>query len=78
MGTVKKLKYLDKNINQVLIMVQAVRDSGLVQGQDFDFAYYQKTYDLFGHEPSRPRHVIFTFYNPKWASFFEIKWAGAI
>jgi hypothetical protein len=78
MDTVKKLKYLDKNINQVLIMVQAVRDSGLVQGQDFDFAYYQETYDLFGHEPSRPRHVIFTFYDSKWASFFEIKWAGAI
>jgi len=69
------LKYLDKNVNEVLDMVQTVRNMGLVQGQDFDFAFFQEKYDGFSNEPFQKKHVVFTFYNEKWATLFGLKWS---
>lgn len=54
--------------------VRQLRESGLVQGQDFDFWYVPYRYDNFGGEEDN-RHVIFEFANASTAVFYKLKWA---
>jgi hypothetical protein len=55
-------------------MVQGLRDSGLVQGQDFDFKYEPAQYDNDGWSQVVPKQTTFTFYKEKYATFFSLKW----
>lgn len=57
----------------VMDMVYDLRRSGLVQGTDFDFKYVPPIYDWKTHE-GRDRYAEFKFYNPKWATWFALKY----
>lgn len=50
-------------------------DAGLVQDQDFEWAYYQAEYDNFSADAVVPRHVAFRFQDAKLATYYQLKWA---
>lgn len=50
-------------------------DAGLVQDQDFEWAYYQAVYDNFSASAVVPRHVTFRFQDAKLATYYQLKWA---
>jgi hypothetical protein len=58
--------------NEVTDIVRELRNQGLVQGQDFDFSFYQTKWDNMVGEI--PKHTKFTFYEDKWATFFSLKY----
>jgi hypothetical protein len=59
--------------NDVMDKVRELRAAKLVQGRDFDFSFYQSTWDdMIGEIP---KNAIFTFYTDKYATFYALKWA---
>jgi len=59
--------------NLVMDKVRELRTAKLVQGIDFDFAFYQSKWDdMIGEIP---KNAIFTFYTDKYATFYALKWA---
>lgn len=61
--------------DKVMNIVREMRDQGIVQGTDFDFAYHPATYNNDGYEAITPAHVVFAFYNEKYATWFSLKWS---
>lgn len=59
---------------QTMEIVRELRNQGLVQGIDFDFAYHQATYNNDGFIPVAPRHANFMFYKEVHASWFSLKY----
>ena len=61
--------------NEIMNILNEMRTAGMIQGKDFDFAFYAATYnnDVQGIV-KHPRHTIFTFYDDKWATFFMLRW----
>jgi hypothetical protein len=53
--------------NDTLDIIRDIREQGLVQGKDFDFAYYQK-----------PEHTKFIFHEDKWATWFNLKYGHRV
>lgn len=49
--------------------------AGLVQDQDFEWAYYQAEYDNFSYEAAVPKHVAFRFQDAKLATYYQLRWA---
>lgn len=49
--------------------------AGLVQDQDFEWAYYQAVYDNFSAGAVVPRHVQFRFQDANLATYYQLKWA---
>ena len=68
-----KVKVLHKSPTEVMDLVRDLRFQGLVQGQDFDFAYYQARWDHYS-DGVIPKHAIFTFYTEKHATLFALKY----
>ena len=70
---------LDKNINtsKTLDIVNELRAHGLVQGVDFDFAYYQARHDpINGHLINEP-YSAFSFYgDAEYALIFKLKYSA--
>lgn len=64
------LKNID--MNRTIEIVHELKDSGLVQGVDFDFSYHLSEYD--GWEEVVARHSKFMFYTEKYAVWFMLKW----
>lgn len=62
----------DRSPNEVLEMVKELREQGLVQGSDFDFAYNQSRWDEMIGEV--PKSAIFSFYTEKYATMFALKY----
>jgi hypothetical protein len=62
----------DRSPNEVLEMVKELRQQGLVQGEDFDFAYNQSRWDEMIGEI--PKSAIFSFYTEKYATMFALKY----
>lgn len=61
-----------KNPNDILDIVRELRISGLVQGQDFDFAFHQSRWDeMIGEIPKK---TVFTFYKEKHSTLFALKY----
>ena len=69
------MKTVRLSVNPAIAMdiVRSLRSSGLVQGQDFDFKYYQSTWDEMIGEI--PQHVDFLFHNEKHATMFILKYS---
>jgi hypothetical protein len=66
---------LNRKADDVMSIVCGLRDQGLIQGVDFDFAYRQATFDpITGHSVT-DRHTVFTFYAEKYATLFALKWS---
>lgn len=64
----------DKGPSEVMEIVRDLREQGLVQGKDFDFAYHPPEYDFMnGHTESK--FTKFTFYNERWGTWFTLKWS---
>jgi hypothetical protein len=58
--------------NEILEIVRELRDSGLVQGVHFDFAYNQTRWDdMIGEIP---KQTVFTFHEEKYATLFALKY----
>ena len=51
-----------------------LRNTGWIQGVDFDYAYYRTEYDNFSHDPIQVRRAVFTFYNDSNASYFMLRY----
>jgi len=63
-----------RSAGQIMEIVQELRASGLVQGVDFDFAYYQSRWDeMIGEVPSE---TVFTFYQDKYSTLFALKYSS--
>ena len=62
--------------SDVMEIVKQVRDIGLVQGKDFDFAYHPGKWDAVSYEQVEDKHVVFKFYEEKWATLFSLKWGS--
>jgi hypothetical protein len=61
-----------KTPNEIMDIVRELREQGLMQGKDFDFAYNQSKWDeMIGEIPT---HTVFTFYTEKYASFVALKY----
>jgi hypothetical protein len=55
-------------------VVQEIRESGLVQGQDFDFAYHPPVYhDRAAHQNIKSV-AEFRFYTQQYATMFKLKY----
>lgn len=73
-----QIELVSIRIDRVLEIVRELRHQGLVQGQDFDFAYSPERldYNLASvGEVLAQRHTVFSFYNDSLASWFGIKYA---
>lgn len=62
-----------QNASIAMELVRELRDSGLVQGSDFDFAYHPEIIDEFSGNRIQSRHTVFFFYSEKTASWFSLK-----
>ena len=71
-----KVNVLHKSPTEVMDLVKDLRLQGLVQGQDFDFAYYQARWDNYSPDGFIPKHTIFTFYTEKHATLFALKYGS--
>jgi hypothetical protein len=61
---------------QGMELVRELREQGLVQGRDFDFAYHPYTYDNFTGAHSY-RRMVFAFYKDKYGTFYSLKWSNS-
>ena len=65
---------INGKLDKVIEIVYNLRKDGLVQGVDFDFAYYQSKWDdMIGELPTQ---TIFTFYNDEQAMMFALKYGS--
>ena len=70
----KAIKIYGDDPPRILEIVRELREFGLVQGTDFDFALHQSKWDNMIGEI--PKNTIFTFYTEKWATWFALKYAS--
>ncbi len=66
---------VQKHVIEIMQMVYELREQGLVQGTDFDFAHYPELFDTFAGT-TRKRHTVFTFYTEKYSTLFALKYAN--
>ena len=68
------IKLLGKDPTEIIEIVKAMRASGLVQGKDFDFAFYQTRWDpMIGDVRG---FTNFIFYEEKLATLFALRYAS--
>ena len=68
------IKLLGKDPTEIIEIVRAMRASGLVQGKDFDFAFYRTRWDpMIGDMEG---FTNFTFYEEKLATWFALRWGN--
>lgn len=68
----------DKDPAGVIEIVKDLRTQGLIQGQDFDFAYKPPVCDNFSGQSLYEKHTIFSFYTEELASWFTLKYTNEI
>ena len=62
-----------KTADDTMRIVRELRQQGLVQGKDFDFAFNQSRWDdMIGEIP---KQTIFTFYTERYATLFALKYS---
>jgi len=62
-----------KSADDTMRIVMELRQQGLVQGKDFDFAFNQSRWDdMIGEIP---KQTIFTFYTERYATLFALKYS---
>jgi len=49
--------------------------SGLIINRDFTWEYRQATYNNDGYTAVDPKQVIFSFFEPSLATFYQLKWS---
>jgi hypothetical protein len=68
------VEVLDLKPDEIMPIVRSLREDGLVQGRDFDFAYSHAKYDSDGWEAVQNRRTTFTFYTEEYATMFTLKY----
>lgn len=68
-----EITILNKEVNEILDIVQELRCHGLIQNTDFDFAYSSEQRDYYGNI-ERQKHTIFKFYNESLATWFALRY----
>ena len=66
---------LHVNAVRALELRDQLQAAGLIQDQDFEWAYHQAEYDNFSGDAAVPRHVTFRFQDAKLATFYQLMWA---
>ena len=66
---------IDRGPNEIMEIVRELREQGLIQGKDFDFAYHQARYDVNSYDAVENRKTIFTFHTEKYATLFTLKYS---
>lgn len=68
----------NRSVPEIMSIVQELRDQGLKQEVDFDFAYNPPIWDTFSMDldPVREKHTVFTFYTEKYSTLFAIKYGS--
>lgn len=69
-----KVTIYNKDPMEVMEIVRKLREEGLLQGTDFDFAYKQGKWDNMIGEI--PKHTDFMFYQDKHATLFALKYGS--
>lgn len=68
-----------RNPIEIIDIVRSMRDNGMVQGRDFDFKYHQTKWDAYDNAYDNDvvslEHTVFIFYEEKYATWFQLKWA---
>ena len=64
----------DKRPNEILEIVDDLRNQGLKQGQDFDFSYQPELWDNFTGLANE-RLTVFSFHTEKYATLFSLKYS---
>lgn len=67
-----EVKLENKSIDEVLRIVNELRQQGLIQHTDFDFAYQPGSWDII--EGSTPSGATFTFHTEKYGTLFRLKY----
>jgi hypothetical protein len=73
MAITRKISVVDAN--EAMEIVRSLRTMGLIQGKDFDFSYCPSKWDPISGHLKDEKHVIFTFHDAKWATWFSLKWS---
>ena len=60
---------------EIINIVRSMKEHGMVEGKDFDFRYNQAKWDPHDYEAISPEHTIFMFYEEKYATWFQLRWA---
>lgn len=68
----------DKDPSDILDIVKELRSQGLVQGQDFDFAYTPPRWNNFSGDAVSNRSTVFSFYTEELASWFALKYVNEV
>ena len=58
----------------IMNIVREMRESGMIQGKDFDFRYNQAKYQDWSGDAVDPEHTVFIFYTEHCATWFTLKW----
>jgi len=66
---------LHRKADDIMDIVRTLRNQGLVQGVDFDFAFRNAIYTNDGWYEEEPRKTVFTFYTEKYATLFALKYS---
>lgn len=65
----------NRSATEILTIVNELRAQGLIQGQDFDFAFHQMKWDfLDDSKPEHPKYTVFSFHTEKYATLFALKY----
>lgn len=69
-----KVNIVACNVEDTMRIVREVREWGLIQGEDFDFAYHPPRY--YDRAPSydSPSQAEFRFYEEQYATMFKLKY----
>lgn len=63
-----------ESVQKVLEMVNELRDQGMTQGKDFDFAYQSHLWESIANPEEKS--AVFTFYTEKYATLFALKYGN--
>ena len=65
------IKIEREDISDFIIITNTLKRDGLVQGEDFSWAYYPPKWG----QVDRAKHAVFTFRSEVNATMFALKWA---
>jgi hypothetical protein len=70
----KEIVLKHRKPTEIIEIVREMRDSGLIQGKDFDFKYNQTKWNDWNNEAVTPEHTVFIFYTEACATWFTLKY----
>ena len=68
------LKITVKNSSEAFVYKDQVTDQGLYLEHDYTWRYTPAVNDYFGAKVLTPATVEFEFQDPKWATYFQLRW----